>query len=346
MNFIILILIFAFFVFLPFLLGIIELFAPMDNKPLPIKGYSRDARYFGRSFRKILKDSLLMQAGFKNNATEIQLSSGLEKIEIIYSDFNSDKKNLEHILIVLGNLTTKYANNFNKEIYVEGNASFKYNNIIRAAAVNKDVEISGNSKIIRWLDANGGIRAGENSYLGISASCGEIFQLSKGCKFRRLFGNPILTLQDPSQVDYGLMDSEKMDINNTSVLTYFNEIINEDIIYDEPAIINGNLIINGSLEINNEFTINGDIKAGGNITVKNAKNVNFLGNIISDKTIRMSGNIKVYGNIFAQEEIELEGVEVGNINKTKSVISKKKLILGKNVAIYGFVLTEGMGIVS
>jgi predicted acyltransferase (DUF342 family) len=344
MNFIILILIFAFFIFLPFVPGIIELLAPADDKPLPVKDYSRDARYFGGSFRRILKDSF-QRDGFEKNISEIKLSSGLEKIEIISSDFNSYEKKLDHMLLVSGNLTAKHNSNFNKEIYIKGNAYFGNNNIIRAAAVDKNVEINETAKIIRWLDANGGIKAGENSYLGISASCGEKLQLSNGCRFRRLFGNPILTLQDTSKVDYGLMDSERTDINNASISTYFNEIINEDMRYDEPAIINGNLIINGSLKINNEFTINGDIKAGGNITVKNAKNVNFLGNIISDKTIRMSGNIKVYGNIFAQEEIELEGVEVGNINKTKSVISKKKLILGKNVAIYGFVLTEGIGIV-
>ncbi len=345
MNFIILILIFAFFIFLPFVPGIIELLAPEDDKPLPVKDYSRDARYFGGSFRRILKDSF-QRDGFEKNTSEIKLSSGLEKIKIIVSsDFNSYEKNMDHVLLVSGNLTAKHDSNFNKEIYIGGNAYFGDNNIIRAAAVDRNVEISRSAKIIRWLDVNGGIKAGEGTELGISASCGEKFQLSNGCRFRRLFGNPILTLQDTSKVDYGLMDSERTDINNTSISTYFNEIINEDMRYDEPAIINGNLIINGSLEINNEFTINGDIKAGRNITVKNAKNVNFLGNIISDKTIRMSGNIKVYGNIFAQEEIELEGVEVGNINKTKSVISKKKLILGKNVAIYGFVLTEGIGIV-
>ena len=266
---------FAFFIFLPFVPGIIELLAPADDKPLPVKDYSRDARYFGGSFRRILKDSF-QRDGFEKNISEIKLSSGLEKIEIISSDFNSYEKKLDHMLLVSGNLTAKHNSNFNKEIYIKGNAYFGNNNIIRAAAVDKNVEINETAKIIRWLDANGGIKAGENSYLGISASCGEKLQLSNGCRFRRLFGNPILTLQDTSKVDYGLMDSERTDINNTSISTYFNEIINEDMRYDEPAIINGNLIINGSLEINNEFTINGDIKAGRNITVKNAKNVNFL----------------------------------------------------------------------
>ncbi|RZD14797.1 MAG: hypothetical protein EVJ47_00480 [Candidatus Acidulodesulfobacterium ferriphilum] len=345
MNFIILILIFAFFIFLPFLPGIIELLAPLDNKPLPVKmDYSRDARYFGRSFKKILKDSL-KKAGFQKGTAEIKLSSGLEKIEMIYSDFNSDKKNLDRILLISGNLITGHADNFNKEIFVEGNASFGNNSIIRAAAVTKDVEIDDNSKIMRWLDANGRIRACENTYLGISATCGEEFQLSKGCKFRRLLGNPILTLKDPSSVDHGLADNGRFDINNASISTTLNEIINEDMRYDEPVLINGNLIINGNLDINSEFTINGDIKASGNITIKTLKNVNILGNIISDSIITMAGNIKVGGNIFSQEEVYLEGVDVGDINKLKSVIAKKKLNLGNNVTIYGFVLTEGIGTV-
>jgi hypothetical protein len=258
--------------------------------------YSRDARYFGRSFRKILKDSL-QKAGLKKNITEIRLSSGLEKIEIIYSDFNPDKKNFEHILLISGNLIAEYQNNFNKEIYVEGNASFGRNNIIRAAAVNKDAEISGNAKIIRWLDVNGGIKTGEEIDLGMSASCGGKFQLSKGCKFRRLFGNPILTFKDASPVNHGLiMESEKnMNINKPTVSTYFNEIIDKYMKYDEPAIINGDLIINGNLEIKNEFTINGSIKASGKITIKTIKSVNIVGNIISENIIAMAGNIKVYG---------------------------------------------------
>jgi len=65
MNFVILILIFAIFITMPFIPGIIELLRPTDDKPMFIKmGYSKDARYFGKSFRKILRNSL-KKAKFK-----------------------------------------------------------------------------------------------------------------------------------------------------------------------------------------------------------------------------------------------------------------------------------------
>lgn len=346
MNFIILILLFIIFITLPFVPGIIELLSPMDDKPLSIKmEYSKDARYFGKSFKKILRDSL-KKAKFKNNMTEVKLSSGLEKIEIIHSGFSPDEKTFEHILLISGNLVTKGPNNFNKEIYIEGNASFGHGNMIRAAVVNKDAKLHGNAKIIRWLDVDGNIEASEGIDLGISASCGKKLQLSTGCKFRRLLGNPITTFKDILPVHYSIEKNEKnVSTANAVGLTYFNKIINEDMIYDKPANVKGNLIVNGNIEINNEFTIKGSIKASGKVTINTVKRVNIIGNIISDDIITMKGDIKIYGNIFSQEEVLLEGVDVGKIDKVKSVIAKKKLTLGKNVVIYGFVLTEGAGIV-
>jgi hypothetical protein len=59
----------------------------------------------------------------------------------------------------------------------------------------------------------------------------------------------------------------------------------------------------------------------------------------------MKGNIKAVGDIFSQDEVYLEGVNIGSFNNFKSVIAKKKLTLGKSVEIYGFVSTEGIGIV-
>jgi len=168
-------------------------------------------------------------------------------------------------------LIAKNNNIFNKEIYVTGNASFGRNNLIRAALVDKDVELTGNTKIIRWLDVDGNIKTEEGINLGISVSCGKELQLSKDCEFRRLFGNPISTFNNIFSTDYDISRDEKKHTDNHIVLTYFNKIMNEDIVHDKPTTVKGNLITNGNIEIRDEFTINGNIKASGNVIIKRKK---------------------------------------------------------------------------
>ena len=344
MNFVILITVFMILIFVPFIPGILELLFPIDDKAMSVRmDYSKDPSYFGNSFRRIMVSSI-SKGEFKERQNQIKLSSVPESILVIHGDFNSGGENFESILVVFGDLISKYNNSFNKEIYVKGNAFFGGGGVIRAAAVDKNAELKEQTKIIRWLDVKGCITVGEESHLGVSVSCGEKLQLSKGCRFRRLFGNPILTPVNARSINYGSLKNGK-NIGEPSIISYSDKIINGNIKYEEPVIIKGNLIINGNLEIKNEFTINGDIKANGKVIIDTAENVTINGNVVSESVISMKGNIKAVGDIFSQDEVYLEGINIGSFNNFKSVIAKKKLTLGKSVEIYGFVSTEGIGIV-
>ncbi|HUW97535.1 MAG TPA: hypothetical protein VMV40_01665 [Acidiferrobacter sp.] len=344
MNIGVLVAIFFGFLFAPFIPGLYELFFPKDDKPLSIEmDYSKDARYFAQSFRRLMHSYIPGETA-GSERTKVQLSSGLETIKSFGGDFKTDSydTDFKSILLVRGDLTAGRNNNFSREVYVLGDADFGNNNVLRAAAVDKNVNVGRNTRVVRWLDAEGSINAGRGSNLGISTTAGGAIALSRDCTFKRLYGNPVCTPTNDVRPALPVDETEEA----TMVLDYSGKIHTDSLKFDKPTEINGDLITIGELVITDRCTINGSIKTDGKITIDSgAKEVLITGSIISESDITIRGNVKVLGNIFSQKAIFLKGAEVGMSGGIKSVISKRHISLGENVKIYGFASTEGAGVV-
>ncbi len=305
-------LLFIILILLPFLPAFYELVKKEDAEKLFIDmDYSRDPRYFGKSFREIIKNSL------KTNKTAWFRESKMSKAEII--GVSAEKTNiipneLNYVLFNKGKLVIKNSVKCNKEIYSIGNVDAGEGCSILALASDGDIILRPNLKLIRWLDAGGNISIMENCDLGIVVSTDRQIDIKNQCSFKRLFGNPVRTAQTIRNADRQEPDVEKKSIT-----------------------------VNGDLIIRKGIRLWGNLKINGNFVVDTEEKVEIFGSVFVEGQVNMSGNSFVAGNIYSQQSIYLKGVEVGSYDSVRSVIGKKEIQLYENVIVHGYIMTEGKG---
>jgi predicted acyltransferase (DUF342 family) len=324
---------------LPFLPGIIELIKKHDAKPLFISmDYVRNPRYFGRSFKTMLHRAtagFTLGPGFR----EVQLSKK-EEVELAHSLDVTANREVKHMLYVIGDLVSGDSAQFNKEVYVTGNADIGPNNIIQAMAGDGNVTVAGGVQFWRWLDADGDIDIGMNCNLGISVSSGGKLYLSNNCVFRRLFGMPIATGHNIISVikNFEVSSSGNPLQHMSSYVRIKNRII------PPGKIVNRNIVFKYGVQIGHGCTFKGSIKSYGELVLE--ENVTVEGNVFADGDIFIGKNAKIGGHIFSQKSIHIsEQAIVSRPDKIKSVIGNRSISFEKNVTIYGYVATEGNGTV-
>ncbi len=312
---------------LPFLPGIIELIKPRDSEPLFIRmDYSKDPRYFGSTFKDLLKNSLKEDSGI--GIKNIKLSKD-EKVEVMSSANIVSGKQISDILYASGNILSGNDVSFEKEIYATGEAVIGKKNIVRAIASDSSIKLSEEVRVIRWLDAESSITADKSCDLGISASCNADIKLGVQNTFKRLWGNPVTT----SSLSGDVIADDKTqysDKKNFEVIPHFTKV-------------QETLIVGKNLEIGEGCTLMGSVKIYGDLIV--GKNTKIYGNVFSEGNIEIGEGSEISGNVFSQGTIKLKnGVKVGRPDVVKSVIGKKGVLLGRDVRIFRYVMTEGRGL--
>ncbi|MBI5042515.1 MAG: hypothetical protein HZC10_01495 [Nitrospirae bacterium] len=324
---------FIILVLIPFIPGAAELVRPRDSKPLYIRmDYSKDPRYFGKTFKKILKDSL---RGLREGTRKVRLSKD-EEVEIVVSGNIAPNSEVLTVLHVLNDITSSENVGFKKEIYVAGDAVIGKENMVRAIASDGNIRLSEGAKVIRWLDAEGNIEVDKGCDLGISASSGNELRIERNCRFKRLFGTPVIT--------FGLPKKKTIPAGSVEITTAKKIVTDKKRVVIPPATrVEDTLILKQELEVKEDCVLMGSLKVYGNVLI--GQGVIIFGNIFSEGDIEIGEDSEVAGIIFSQKHIKIkDGVKIGNASTVKSVIGKKGIILGKNVTIYGYIMTESTGI--
>lgn len=313
---------------IPFIPAILELLRPNDASPLFINmDYSKDPRYFGKSFRGLLKNAL--GNDIITGMHEVKLSKN-EHAEISQSKKINRGESYEHVLYILGDLITEDKTRFGKEIYVKGDATIGYENVLRAIACDGRLSISSGTTIIRWADAEGGVEIHDRCNLGINISSAHELRIGKDCRFKRLYGIPIMTYSNKGDIQEGTDDTHH-DNKNFLIISPFTKI-ERDIIVKKNLIIRKGCVFTGS------------IKTYGNLIIEG--NTMVSGNIFSEADIEIGEGTTVAGDIFSQGRVTIRhNVRIGDTGKIKSVIGKKGIIIGQDVIIFGYTMTEGTGLV-
>lgn len=345
--------VFFILLFLPFISGIIELLKPRDAAPLFInKNYTKDPRYFGKSFRYIIENAL-GTGDLNSGVREVKLSKN-EAIEIAPHKKVYAGEEGNNVFYIGGNFVSTEKARFNKEIYVKGDTAIGSENTLRAVACTGKVFISEKSNIIRWVDGEEGVDIGIKCNLGINISSGGMLRVSKHCSFKRLYGLPIITTYDIPLVIYNLpvileeTDNKGECSENPKEMEEISDISwvigKKQSVIPPFARIERDFIVKKDLTIKENCILNGSIKTYGDLII--GKDVKVSGNAFSEGDIEIGEGTVVMGNIFSQGTVHIrERVKIGSAEKFKSVIGKKGIVLEQDVRIYGYVMTEGTGII-
>ncbi len=339
------ILIFCGMVFLPFWPGLRESLWPRDEYPLPIKlDYSKDPRHMGNSFRRLLSEGLGNKAPApgvrtvrlsKDETVEVQSDSRIERGMI-----------LPHILLVQGDLKTQSRVTFRKELYVSGSASIGRRCRLRSLACDAHAVLDPDIRISRWIDANGDIRVGAGSRLGVSCSCAGQLVLDHGVEFQRLF-SPQITSPDYQERHLPEHPSGCKPRKAAAKIKTIDDVTNyrrQSSLLLSGTVIEQDLIVKGDLSLADRVSIHGDVRCEGRAII--GRDSVIFGDLFVEGPVEILHNAIVFGNVFSQDWVQLyPGVRIGRAGRSKSIVAKKRIVVDRNVAICGYVLTEGKGLV-
>jgi predicted acyltransferase (DUF342 family) len=325
---------------LPFLPGMIELVKKEDADPLFISmNYKRSPRYLGNSFRNILQDAIKTIHG-KTGFYDVHLSKK-EQIEIRPSSAVASGRQINHLVLVRGDLFSDSHVQFNKEIHVVGNAAIGPNNVVQALSADGNVAVGDGTLVRRWLDAEGDIDIAPNCHLGISVSAGGQMKLSGNCFFHRLFAMPIVTgngaslptLTEPVPLPW---------LASRNREAFF--MVGKQRTIPPRSAINTNMVFHKDIQIGANTIIRGDIKAYGMLVLED--DVTIDGNLFADGDIVIGKNARISGHTFSQGSVFISTKTIiSRPNTIKSIIGKKSIQIEKSVIIHGYVSTEGRGLV-
>ncbi|MFO7659600.1 MAG: hypothetical protein R6V77_01700 [Candidatus Cloacimonadaceae bacterium] len=346
LGIILLIIVFLILIVLPFIPAFRELLNPKDNKPLFInQDYIRDPKFFDKHFMEELKPYLVSAEAAKSGSVKFR-----NQVPIDYhKDLSiTDSTKTGHFLIVNNNLKTGSRAVFNQPVYVQGDAEIGSNNQLDILKVNGNIKLGKESSINKWVSSDGSINASEDVQMGKRATCNNVMQMKKGCKFSNLYAMPIATYEanfnqtqdsvPPVELPDGTIDSSKQ-------VTDFNWYISKSFMSVPPySVVNSSMIVKSDLVIRQGVVVNGDIKVYGNLVIE--KGVRIYGELVCEKDVVVGEDSFIRENLFSQSQIHLKsGVRIGMPGKYKTAIGKKGIKLEKNVLVYGSLMTAGQGIV-
>ncbi len=329
------ILILMVFILIPFLPGMKELFRPKDEKPLALNiNFSKDYKYFGRSFQKILENGLGTKKITEPGEYTLFLSKP-EKVRVVARERAEGNKTTDEILYVLGDFSSGNRAEFRKEIYVKGSCDIGERNTLRALYCEGDLVIGKGTVVIRWVDGDRDIEVKEGCRLGMSVVSPQRLDVAHDCSFSRMFGLPITTYQaQPPSIP---RDIQVKNISDTTMV-----ITKEEIIMPPLTTIPRDLVTHQRVVLREKSFAKASIKSYRDIIIEQGSRIE--GNLFSEGDVIIGAGCIILGNVFSQGRVEIgNGVHVGEKGQIKSVIGKKGVFLKGNVALYGYLMTEGEG---
>jgi NDP-sugar pyrophosphorylase family protein len=334
----------AFFalILLPFIPGMIELYKPLDEYPLPVNmEYSKDPRYLGRSAWRIMRQAL----GDRKNVDgqhEVVMSKE-EIIEVSGPRTIPERTRMEKPLYVRGDLTLRDQAACERDLFVEGNTHLAAGAQVRALACMGEAVLRRACVVTRWLDAEGPIDVGPECSVVASLSSPRTVRLAAGVKFRRLFGDPIETAETKETKTAAPAEPHRPPVPE--------KIENiEDMVILEP----GDHRIDAGREIERPLVVKGDLEVGEGAVLRSSVRVYgktkiepgslFYGDLFCEGLVEVGERVTILGNLFSQGEVRLErGVRIGLPGRPKSVIARMAVRLARDVRIHGYVVAEGEG---
>jgi predicted acyltransferase (DUF342 family) len=336
MTFSIFFVMFLLLLVLPFLPAIKELVNSHDAQALSINmDYSRNPRYFGNSFKGILKRAL--KAKKFSEGTRLLTLSKKENVEIVSKAKIPSGVSVDHLMYVTGNLISLENVTLNKEIYVDGKASIGERTTLRALAAEGKVSLSSKTKVIRWVDAEDGFTANRSCDLGWSISSGGRLKIHPNCRFRRLYGMPVQTWNESPEKETPDTDQSCEEIGDAAFISDRDWMI-----IPPQTKIDKALIFKQNLRIKRNCVLDKDVKTYKKLVLE--EGVRIKGSVFAENGITTGPSARIFGNIFSQESIHLgKGSKIGRAGTTKSVVARGEIVLDRGVVIYGYVVAGKRG---
>lgn len=288
-------------------------------------GYVRMEDYLAQSFRRKVKEWLLLPSTVRNNR-ERTIVKGRETIRVITGAFEFGAgEQVDDILVIEGDFTCGSNCFFAREILVKGNAQFGPGARLQSVAVDGELTLGFDAKVARWMDSTKEINIGPNCLIGARVTSTGLIRLGPGAQAASMYAPRVgttawdgkfLMQESPEMaklpsivfseeaiaardaIENAGFDSRKLIRLGTDAWLYKG-----DLRILSPLRLKTKLVVKGKCDFPDGSVLDGDIHADGSLAI--GANSLCRGNLISAKDIQVGAGCKFSGLIHADGNVRL-----------------------------------------
>jgi hypothetical protein len=317
--------------------------------------YVRLEDYFARSFRLKLSEWLKLPVQSCNPDGTRLIPKGKENIQVTDSSEYPKGSISDDILAVHGNFKCSEACIFQREIYVQGDASIGFGTQLQAIAADGSLTLEPQVRIARWADCQEDMEIGEKCIIHSRTTAGKTLILQNGTQVKSAVAPLVRTFNyDPGQ-------SANFDITTPPEIKFPACITNPEnenqtgldldpkrlkmlspdcYIYDgdfrpsKPLHMETKLIVRGDCDIPSGSVLEKDIKSKRSLSI--GADCICRGSLISDRAMWMGPFCQFYGIVYAGQTLRMcAGVRGGTEDSTVAAFAQETLTVEENVAVHG-----------
>ena len=323
---------------LPLVPAMVELHRKSDALPLSvIQQHAGEIRHFADGFRSYIKrlepllhESLNSKAalfGTLPDGTDyLVLGRGDEALRLPLKEENGLCPMLiatSSALLLPSDIT------FSKDIYAGGQFFGGTKNRYRAVLGEKDVHLSTQSRVTRWIHAVGEFQADPDCELYGRISSDRHIRLRSGCSFQRL-NAPRIEIGEPPKTDLPSATNSRGQATWASTRRLLH-----DGNFEIPAgeVFIGNLVVRGVLRIGCGARVQGSVKGDKGVILD--AGVAVEGSLMSASKMRIGANCDVHGPVIAERNMVIEsGAHCGAADQPTTV-SAPRIEVQEGVVVFG-----------
>jgi cytoskeletal protein CcmA (bactofilin family) len=323
---------------LPLIPALMELQRKSDALPLSvIQQHAGEIKHFADSFRSYIKELEPLLRESLNSAAAVfgTLPDGTDYLVLGRGDqalrlpLNEVDGLCPMLIATSSDLLLPSDITFSRDIYAGGRFTGGTRNRYRAVLGEKQVQLSANSRVMRWVHAVGDFQADPGCELNGRISSDQHIRLQNSCSFQRL-NAPKIEIGEAGKTDLpsATGSRDRAGWGSTRRLLHDGN-------FEIPAgeVFLGNLVVRGVLRIGSGARVQGSVKGDKGVILE--AGVAVEGSLMSAGKMRIGANCDIHGPVIAEHNLVIaSGTRCGATDQ-HTTVSAPWIDVEEGVMVFG-----------
>jgi predicted acyltransferase (DUF342 family) len=340
---------------LPLLPAFLELYRGQDDVPLNVPpAHHRDLRHFAWVFRDYVRGQIalmdLVPADSRKDR-RLQFPDGttvhiVNAITPYVTDIFNRRKaaTRERVVVSMGPLVVPDDVKELGEVYATGEIAGGSACVYRALFCEGNAKLGNRSVVLRWIHAQGALRASADSQLWGRATATVSLHVDEGCSFERLYAPRIHFGAETEPV--GSMPDALPPVEHQSFRAsdVARQRVDGDYTIPAHTRVAGDLVVYGDVTVGDDCVLLGSLKARKLARIGRGTRVN--GSIIAMGNLYVAPDCVVQGALVGESDIFIdERARIGS-DASPTTVTAERIYVAPGVVSHGVVWARRQGVVA
>lgn len=339
-------------VVLPYLPAILELAQARDAEPLEIgEDYEEDMRNWPQRFFREVVDFFDREDDESIRSMALAPPSASEsQFRVVGSDTKmtvDDLAKADRPILFVADTPAELADDVqtNECVYTGRSLLAGVSNRFTQIYAGGDVKLGGGSAVSQWVRCHGNVSIGERCSMDGSVNADGRVTVALGTAFERIQGAQVDFVESVAKADEfaNRPDAFAGGTRNGTAASLERSVVNGDYELSEGSDFSGNLVVKGDLVIGRGSVVAGSIKATGDLTLLD--DVVVQGHVFSAGSISLGNRCKIRGLLNAEGDLRFgEDCQIGATD-VPTTVSADRIIVSPHLRVYGTIWANTWGTV-